>query len=158
MIHPVLALLLWLITGLTVSPVQGQFPAIANTIFGSESLLPGVKNILGGILAADNIHANCLQKVLCNEFADEVVKVAAEVDPVKRTIVHIPKVVKPRGRLRFIGDFFVNGLKRLSRKLGLNPPRINRRQGLVGGAGIVNTLSSMASSAISGIPLKSMVQ
>ena len=30
------------------------------------------------------------------------------IDPVKRTIVRIPRLVKPQGRLRWIGDAFVN--------------------------------------------------
>ena len=31
-----------------------------------------------------------------------------EIDPVKRTIVRIPRVTKPRGRLRWIGDAIAN--------------------------------------------------
>ena len=30
------------------------------------------------------------------------------IDPVKRTIVRIPRLVKPQGRLRWIGDALVN--------------------------------------------------
>ena len=98
--------------------VSGQFPQLANAIWGSDSLLPGIRNVLGGVLGADSIHANCLQKIVCNEFADQVIEVSTQVDPVKRTVVHVPKVVKPRGRLRWIGDVLANGLSRVSRRLG----------------------------------------
>ena len=35
------------------------------------------------------------------------------IDPVKRTIVRIPRLVKPQGRLRWIGDALVNTVRNL---------------------------------------------
>ena len=54
---------------------NAQFPAVANAIWGKESYLPGIKKIVGGILAADITHSKCGQKMLCDEtnsqcFAD----------------------------------------------------------------------------------------
>ena len=36
------------------------------------------------------------------------------IDPVKRTIVRIPRLVKPQGRLRWIGDALVNTVRNSS--------------------------------------------
>ena len=36
------------------------------------------------------------------------VEMTEAIDPVKRTIVRIPRLVKPQGRLRWIGDALVN--------------------------------------------------
>ena len=73
---------------LQVGPSSAQLPDfITNEIFGPNSLVRGVKNIMGGILAADNVHKKCLQKTICSEFSDEVVEVKERIDPVKRTIV-----------------------------------------------------------------------
>ncbi len=38
---------------------------MTNGIFGEDSLVVGVKNILGGIVGADKIHKNCMQKFIC---------------------------------------------------------------------------------------------
>ena len=51
---------------------NAQFPAVANAIWGKESYLPGIKKIVGGILAADITHSKCGQKMLCDEMAPEV--------------------------------------------------------------------------------------
>jgi len=82
------------------SDVDAQFPTLANSIYGQDSYLRGLRNVMGGVLAADKVHKKCMQKTLCSEFSDEVVELKEEVDPVKRTIVFVPRVVKPRGRLR----------------------------------------------------------
>ena len=34
--------------------------------------MPGIKKIVGGILAADITHSKCGQKMLCDEMAPEV--------------------------------------------------------------------------------------
>ena len=103
--------------------------------------MPGIKKIVGGILAADITHSKCGQKMLCDEMAPEVsllhflikyqliqsyflldtilviytyfqkIEITEAIDPVKRTIVRIPRLVKPRGRLRWIGDAVVNTVK-----------------------------------------------
>lgn len=93
-------LTLAIMAGATQGQEQGFLPTAYNTVFGQDSLLRGVKNVMGGVLAADGIHKNCMQKALCNEFADEVVEFDERVDPVKRTIVYVPRVIKPRGKLR----------------------------------------------------------
>ena len=38
---------------------------LSNTgIFGQNSVLTGMKNVLGGVVTADNIHNGCMQKVM----------------------------------------------------------------------------------------------
>jgi len=81
-------------------PTAGQFPELANSIFGTDSYLRGMRNVLGGVLAADKVHKKCMQKTLCSEFSDEVIEITEEKDPVKRTVVRVPKVVRRKGRLR----------------------------------------------------------
>ena len=49
-----------------------------------------------------------------------------EVDPIKRTLVRIPRVVKKRGSLRWIGDLVASGISRPARALG----RLARRMGI----------------------------
>ena len=66
---------------------EAQFPTIANEIFGPNSYVRGIKNVLGGIVSADNVHKKCIQKTICNEFSDEVVEMTERIDPVKRTVV-----------------------------------------------------------------------
>ena len=56
-------------------------------------------------------------------------EVAEEEDPVKRTIVRVPKVVKRRGKLRWIGDLVTSGVGKVADTLGLNPNSFRRRQG-----------------------------
>ena len=51
---------------------NGQFPRLANAIWGKDSYLPGVKKIVGGLLAADITHSKCGQKMLCDEMAPAV--------------------------------------------------------------------------------------
>ncbi len=63
---------------------------------------------MGGLLAADDVHKNCLQKTLCRQFADRIAETRAEFDPVKRSLVLVPKVIQERGKLRWIGDLIVN--------------------------------------------------
>lgn len=43
--------------------VTGQLAELANEIYGPNSVIRGVKNVMGGVLAADKVHKNCLQKV-----------------------------------------------------------------------------------------------
>lgn len=51
-------------------------------------------------------------------------------DPVKRTLVRIPKVVKRRGRLRWIGDLISGTVGKVTSRLGINPyTNFRRRQG-----------------------------
>lgn len=94
--HLLSLFLLWM-----AGPASAQFEG---TLDAAQSLLPGVKNILGGILAADNIHSNCIQKILCDELSNEVVEVKAKEDPVKRSLVHVPVVVQKKGLLRQVVD------------------------------------------------------
>ena len=51
---------------------NGQFPALGNAIWGKDSYLPGIKKVVGGVLAADITHSKCGQKMLCDEMAPEV--------------------------------------------------------------------------------------
>ena len=132
---------------------NGQFPTIANSIFGPNSIVRGVKNVVGGVLAIDQVHNKCAQKTLCSEFADEIVEASAELDPVKRTWVYVPKVVQKRGRLRWIGDIITNAVSRVSRRLGLHPD--NRRQD---GGGLVGAAINFAVARFQEIPLESMMQ
>ena len=66
---------------------MGQFPGLANEVFGPNSIVRGIKNVMGGVLAADKVHNKCMQKTICSEFSDEIVEMTEMVDPVKRTIV-----------------------------------------------------------------------
>lgn len=119
-----IALLAW-----AIPVAQGQFPEIANSIFGPDSYFRGVRNVLGGVLGADNVHKKCLQKTLCDEFAPAIVEVSERYDPVKRSMVRIPRVIKQRGRLRWIGDLVSRGVGKVASRLGVNPWGFKRRQG-----------------------------
>ena len=54
------------------SRANGQFPKLANAIWGKDSYVPGIKKVVGGLLAADITHSKCGQKMLCDEMASEV--------------------------------------------------------------------------------------
>ena len=41
--------------------IKGQFEGILDAV---KPLIPGVKNVIGGILGADTVHNNCLQKAI----------------------------------------------------------------------------------------------
>ena len=128
------------------------FPELANTIWGKDSLVYGVKNVIGGVLAMDNVHSQCIQKTLCDEVSDEILSNSLELDPVKRTYVYVPKIIKPKGRLRWIGDLFTNALGRIGRKMGIIPT--NRRQS----SGPMGAMFNYASKRMSEIPPKSVVR
>ena len=109
--------------------VQGQLPdVVTNAVFGPDSLVRGVKNIMGGLVALDNTHSKCMMKKLCKEFSNEVVD-RTGFDPVKRTFVHHPKVIQRRGSLRWIGDLVANGFNGMARLLSVGN---NRRHISVG--------------------------
>ena len=87
---------------------NSQFSGITQTVSTLQTFVPGVKNVMGGLLAADGVHKKCIQRTLCDQFSGEVIETRAEFDPVKRSLVLIPTVVKERGKLRWIGDMIVN--------------------------------------------------
>ena len=123
---------------------EAQFPGLANAVWGPDSLIYGVKNVLGGVLALDEVHSQCLQKNLCSEFSEEVTENSLELDPVKRTYYNVPKVIHRRGRLRWIGDLIVNAMNRVGRRIGIG----NRRQS----SGLLANAASFAAAKISEIP------
>lgn len=125
---------------------------LANPILGSETILTGVKNVIGGILAFDSVHGQCVQKTLCSEFADEIIEATAELDPVKRTYVYKPHIKQRKGKLRWIGDTIYNAISGMGRRLGIGPG--NRRQAPSG----IAAFTALAASAIKSIPLPSVVQ
>ena len=127
---------------------------MANTIWGKDSLVYGVKNVIGGVLAMDNVHNSCVQKTLCDEMAGEIVDNTLELDPVKRSYVPVPKIIKEKGRLRWIGDMFTNALGRIGRKMGIIPT--NRRQSS-GPPNIMTSMFHYANSRISEIPPEAVV-
>jgi hypothetical protein len=88
--------------------VNAQIPEILNTFTTVQRMLPGVKNVMGGLLAVDDVHKKCIQKTICNQFVPEIIETRAEFDPVKRSLVLVPKVIQERGKLRWIGDMIVN--------------------------------------------------
>ena len=98
-----------------------QFPGIANEIFGPKSTLQGVKKLMGGVLGMDTVHKKCLQKTLCNSVSDEIVERTLVTDPVKRTLVYVPRVIQPKGALRWIVDILFDGFSRMARKIGIMP-------------------------------------
>lgn len=87
---------------------NSQFSGITEAFSAVQSLAPGVKNVMGGLLAADGVHKKCMQRTLCNQFSGEIIETRAEFDPVKRSLVLVPKVIQERGKLRWIGDMIVN--------------------------------------------------
>ena len=120
-----------LIVILAVGDSNGQLEAlnsISDTLFAPDSYLTGIKNVMGGVLGADSVHKKCMQKMICQEFSDEVVEVVEETDPVKRTVVRVPKVVQRRGKLRWIGDMVETAVSLVSDRLGINPYAIERRR------------------------------
>ena len=127
---------------------------MANTIWGKDSLVYGVKNVIGGVLAMDKVHNSCVQKTLCDEMAGEIVDNTLELDPVKRSYVPVPKIIKEKGRLRWIGDMFTNALGRIGRKMGIIPT--NRRQSS-GPPNIMTSMFHYANSRISEIPPEAVV-
>ena len=126
---------------------------MANAIYGPNSLLRGVKNIIGGVLAIDGVHSNCIQKTICDEFSQEIVENSVELDPVKRTWVYKPKVIQRRGRLRWIGDLIANGLSKVARKVGF-VPNSNRRQS----TGLMGYAATFALSNFKKIPWEHVIQ
>ena len=45
-------------------------------------------------------------------------------------MVRVPKVVKPRGRLRWIGDLITGAVGKVTTRLGINPyTKLRKRQG-----------------------------
>jgi len=134
---------------------NGQFPGFANAVWGKDSYLPGIKKIVGGVLAADITHSKCTQKMLCDEMAPEIIEMTDTIDPVKRTIVRIPRLVKPRGRLRWLGDAVVNTVSRVSRRIGIDPNEFgksNRRQAVP--SSLVTKAVSGAMGVFKGIPVE----
>jgi hypothetical protein len=135
--------------------IQCQFPALAHAIWGPNSMVHGIKNVVGGVLALDSVHSKCMQKTLCSEFAAEIIEASAELDPVKRTWVFKPKIVQRRGRLRWIGDMITNSVKKVGRRIGLVPTD-NRRQ--AGPGGLLGSMMGFAASRFHDIPLPSIMQ
>ena len=131
---------------------NSQFPGVANTIFGPNSLLRGVKSVIGGIVKLDSVHSKCMQKTMCSEFADEIIDNCVELDPVKRTWVYKPKIIQRKGRLRWIGDMVSQGVSKISRTLGLY--KSNRRQSPT----LLGSVASFALENFGKIPLQSIVQ
>ena len=71
---------------------------------------------------------------MCEGFAPKIVRLTERLDPVKRTTVYVPELVKEEGSFRWIGDLLVNGISRTARAVGL--PKLARRLGIdLGGAG-----------------------
>ena len=134
-------------------PNSAQFPALSNAIFGPNSLVRGVKNVMGGVLGMDIVHNKCIQRTLCGEMGNAIIDIRADVDPVKRTFVYAPKVIKQRGRLRWIGDAIVNGVAKVASKIGLGPN--NRRQGE---GGWVGNAITFAKASFDKIPRESILQ
>lgn len=88
--------------------VSGQIADVGQVIASAQSFLPGVRNVLSGILAIDKVHKKCLQRSLCESFSGPVVAERKVFDPVKRSSVSVKEVVQKEGRLRWIGDFLAN--------------------------------------------------
>jgi len=83
-------------------------PGVIQGATTAQQMLYGMKNVMGGLLAVDDVHKNCIQKTICSQFAPEIIETREEFDPVKRSMVLIPKVIQERGKLRWIGDMIVN--------------------------------------------------
>ncbi len=91
---------------------SGQLAELTQVVTGAQTLIPGVKNIMSGILAVDGVHQKCMQRTLCHAFAGKLVENKIDFDPVKRSVVVVPKVIREEGKLRWIGDLIVNLFKR----------------------------------------------
>ena len=124
------------------------------------------------------VHDRCMEKYVCDNFSGEIVNMTARIDPIKRTIVYVPEVIKKEGSLRWIGDLLVNGvswvsravgLPKLARRLGLTEPpppsdRLNRRKGRFGAAPqaqrrtLISLFSGWAGSMARQIPTKHYVE
>ena len=133
-----------------VDSMASRIPSIG----GQYSLLTGVKNVIGGILAVDNIHGKCVQKKFCDQFAvtNKTIK-TKELDPIKRSWVYKEKVIEERGKLRWIGDMIANGLSRVARRIGF-VPNSNRRQSF----GFMGNAATFAMKHWQNIPWEKMVQ
>ena len=138
-----------------LKPHSAQFPELSNAIFGPNSLVRGVKNVMGGVLGFDTVHSQCMQKTICSEVSNPIIDFRADLDPVKRTWVYQPKVIKKRGRLRWIGDAIFNGVAKVARKIGLAPS--NRRQGVIGNP-LVDKAIAMGTKVFNKIPKDSILQ
>ena len=79
-----------------------------------------------------------------------------EVDPVKRTIYYVPKVIQPRGRLRWIGDAIASGVSKVADRMGINPYGFRRRQGVPPSLGA--RMVEFMISNIDKIPIKQIFQ
>ena len=150
---------------------KNLFPGLANSIWGPgtpgnyisylynynhnyiSSLIPGVKNVLGGVLAMDKVHSQCVQKSICEQFSDEIIDTNSivEENSIKRSYVP-PKVIKERGRLRWIGDMFFNTLGKFGRKIGIIPT--NRRQS----SSAMGTMYHFAKQRMDEIPKEAIVR
>ena len=125
-----------------------------DAVAGPTSILRGVKNVVGGMLAIDGVHSKCMQKTICDRFADEVIEEKPELDPVKRSWVLKRKVVKPRGNWRWMGDIIVNGVSRVARRIGF-VPNSNRRHG---GNPILGPIASFVHNNWQQIPWTELIQ
>ena len=99
---------IFLLALLSIPNSNGQFEGILSTLTGPQSLMPGIKNLMGGVLAMDKVHNKCVQKTLCDQFAAPTIRKRVAFDPVKRSMVVVPQVIKEGGKLRWIGDMIVN--------------------------------------------------
>ncbi len=88
--------------------VSGQ---IGDIVANAGSYLPGIRNVMSGILAIDKVHKKCLQRSLCESFTGPVVADKKIYDPIKRSSVTVREVIQKEGRLRWIGDLLANLFK-----------------------------------------------
>ncbi|CAB4068261.1 CDC42BP [Lepeophtheirus salmonis] len=118
-----------------------------------------------GLLAMDSVHKKCIQKTVCEEFSDQVITMipSPNVNRNGRRI-WVSHVIQRRGKLRFIGDFIVNGIISFYNRLS------QKRRGTFGtrqflGSGIVNIKNAnfitkgiaFISSLIHGIPSSAII-
>lgn len=95
-----------------IGQTSGQLAELSQAVSSIQTMVPGVKNILSGILSVDKVHNKCMQMTLCEAFSGKLVENKVEFDPVKRSEVVVQKVIREEGKLRWIGDLFVNFFKR----------------------------------------------
>ena len=122
-------------------------------ILNPLTVFRGVKNVVGGILTIDEKHHGCIQKSVCEGFMDGEFEHVPELDPVKRSWVWKKKVIRPPGKLRWIGDLVANGLSRVARRIGFVPSS-NRRQS----TGIMGVVADYAFHHWNKIPWHEMIQ